>query len=320
MVKDTAVRDSYGWGDLIVKDQLQRYAPRLPGSTPGSPTVRQLRCCRAKSQTGPAGERQEKRVGARRWRMWQLLDADRVCTAGYTAFREASALAPVPLRLRGQAQFGRERRSFLFIRQGAPRRRRTHTRYCTHTHAHTQGRQATWLHPTIWIFCPIWWWRVACLFPETECELSFSFSRVNVCFFLVCVIFTVLKSSCPMWKCCSAAGYVTWIGVTMNARAGVSISLCDCVSYALLLLISVYKLHGERPGLLSAIDRMVMNERHYGELTPPPWTNLVFMKLFICFMSSNCWSRVDSFRASVPHLAPWHREGEVALICDCRPS
>lgn len=178
------VRDIYGWGDLIVKDQLQRYAPRLPGSAPGSPTARQLRCCRADFQTGPAEEktsRKKKRMGERKKRMWQLLDADRVCAAGYTAFGEASALAPVPLRLRGQAQFGRERRSFIYQAGRTAAEAHTHSHTILYAHTYTQGRQATWLHPTIWIFCPIWWWRAACLFPGTECELfatSFCFSLV----------------------------------------------------------------------------------------------------------------------------------------------
>lgn len=152
-------------GDLIVKDQLQRYAPRLHGSTPGSPTVRQLRCCGTVFQTGPAEEKREveteresekeregkKRMGGRKRRMWQLLDADRVCAAGYTAFGEASALAPVPLRLRDQAQFGRERRSFIYqagrtaaeahTHSLSHSRSHTHGRYCTHTLIHRAGRQ-----------------------------------------------------------------------------------------------------------------------------------------------------------------------------------
>lgn len=61
-----------------------------------------------------------------------------------------------------------------------------------------------------------------------------------------CVILTVLKSSCPMWKCFSAAGYVTGIGVRMDTIAGVTVSLCYCVSYGLLSLISVDRLCGDR--------------------------------------------------------------------------
>lgn len=204
-------------GDLIVKDQLQRCAPRLHGSTPGSPTVRQLRCCGTVFQTGPAEEKREveteresekeregkKRMGGRKRRMWQLLDADRVCAAGYTAFGEASALAPVPLRLRDQAQFGRERRSFIYQagRTAAEAHTHsltlslTHTRTVLYAHTHTQGRKATWLHPTIWIFCPIWWWRAACSFPGTECELFGSSSRPPVACGCVCLCMLSWKAA-----------------------------------------------------------------------------------------------------------------------------
>lgn len=48
-----------------------------------------------------------------------------------------------------------------------------------------------------------------------------------------------------MSKGCSAAGYVTGIGVTINAVAGVTVSVCYYVSYGL-LLISVDKLCGAR--------------------------------------------------------------------------
>lgn len=53
-----------------------------------------------------------------------------VCGWIHTAFGEASALAPVPLRLRGQAQFGRERSDAPFYLSGTA----AHTPYCTHTH------------------------------------------------------------------------------------------------------------------------------------------------------------------------------------------
>lgn len=169
-------------------------------------------------------------MGERKRRMWQLLDADRACAAGYTAFREASAPTPVPLRLRGQAQFGRERRSFIYPagRTAAEALAHSHTILYAHAHTH-RGWQATWLHPTIWIFCPICWWKAACLFPETECELcaiSFFFRLWSV---LWCG-FTVLKSCCPMWKCCSAAGYVTGIEVRIKTIAGATVSWCYCVS------------------------------------------------------------------------------------------
>lgn len=74
-----------------------------------------------------------------------------MCAAGYTAFGEASALAPVPLRLRDQAQFGRERRSFIYQagRTAAEAHTHsltlslTHTRTVLYAHTHTQGRKAT---------------------------------------------------------------------------------------------------------------------------------------------------------------------------------
>lgn len=56
-----------------------------------------------------------------------------MCAAGYTAFGEASALAPVPLRLRGQAQFGRERRAFIYqAERTAAAEEEAHT--LSHTH------------------------------------------------------------------------------------------------------------------------------------------------------------------------------------------
>lgn len=68
-----------------------------------------------------------------------------MCAAGYTAFGEASALAPVPLRLRGQAQFGRERRSFIYQAGRTAAEAHTHTHTHTilyaHTHIHRAGRQ-----------------------------------------------------------------------------------------------------------------------------------------------------------------------------------
>lgn len=51
----------------------------------------------------------------------------------------------------------------------------------------------------------------------------------------------------------------------------------------LVLSISVDKRHGDRKkrlGLLRASDRMVMNERHYGELMLAPRINLAFMMLY----------------------------------------
>lgn len=72
-----------------------------------------------------------------------------MCAAGYTAFGEAWAGAPVPLRLRGQAQF---RAARLYLSDRALQRRKrtrahwllTHVTVRAHTHTlHTLGRQAT---------------------------------------------------------------------------------------------------------------------------------------------------------------------------------
>lgn len=43
---------------------------------------------------------------------------------------------------------------------------------------------------------------------------------------------------------------------------------------------------------------MVMNERHYGELMPPPWINLVFMKLYYLLLRVEKLSCLKAFRAS----------------------
>ena len=245
------IRIVYGWGDLIVKDQLQRHASltrHLVLLQSVSCAVAELLFAQDRWKKSSRGKK--RRMGESKRRMWQLLDADRVCAAGYTAFGEASALAPVPLRLRGQAQFGRERRSFIYQEGRTAAEAHAHTPYCRHTlrQGRQAGRQATWLHPTIWIFCPKWWWRAACSFPETECKLFPPLSVHRWCLFLRVFFFFLLswKAAVRCVKCCSAAWYVTRIGVEINARAGMTVSLCYCVSYGLLLLISVDKLCGDR--------------------------------------------------------------------------
>lgn len=62
-----------------------------------------------------------------------------MCAAGYTAFGEASALAPVPLRLRGQAQSVWARATLLYLSGRAHSGGGAHTltRGTVRTHTYT---------------------------------------------------------------------------------------------------------------------------------------------------------------------------------------
>lgn len=132
----------------MVKDQLQRYAPRLPGSAPGSPAVREPRCCRADFQTGPAEEKREEKS---EWGSGGRGECDNCWMR-----TECVQLATLPLGrprslLHLSLSVSAARRSLgesdapLFIR----RRRRTHTQ----THSRTHGTVGTYtrsLHRAGW--------------------------------------------------------------------------------------------------------------------------------------------------------------------------
>lgn len=254
-------------GDLIVKDQLQRCAPRLHGSTPGSPTVRQLRCCGTVFQTGPAEEKREVETERERERERGKKanggqEEENVTTAGcgqsvcgwlhclWGGLGSCTCPSPSPrpgavwtratlLYLSGRAHSGGGAHTLSHTLS------HTHTDGTVRTHSYT-GQEGNMTSSYNLDFLPDMMVESRLLVPgDRMWVIRLFFSSASGVWVRVSV-YAVLKSSCPMWKCCSATWCVTRIGVRMKAGARVTVSVCYCVSYGLLLLISVDKLCGDR--------------------------------------------------------------------------